>query len=200
MAKKPPKPDDDDPVTSDQSVISGDFVSGPTPGEWGTGWRVLWAQASNVPNSPGGAITVYDVPEGFRTGVEDGRNKIECSSHGEWIRSQNSRNRYFNLNKLKAGDYSSPGTAIPWMDLRIEMGNFQYGDDSILLTILLNTNDFDDGEQVSISVSKTTVTISGSSLPFSYYDMLNDITKPYSEGGGDLGVTVDHDFEFVIDK
>jgi hypothetical protein len=76
-----------DTTTVDTSILTGDFVAGPTMVQWTSyNWLVPYTFAQNIQNSPGGPIIVYDLPTRFSTGETDnGRSYISWSTHGEKI-------------------------------------------------------------------------------------------------------------------
>jgi hypothetical protein len=182
--------------------MSGDFVSGPTIGEWSWHWFVFWGTAQNIQLPPGGTITINNVPPNFPGSAN---NKITWPVHGEDIRIVNSKGDSIKASQLKAGDYQYPGDSrITGLGIMLQMPGYPYTDGTIARNIMLSINMdpvyFDPTDVVYIKVTSSKISFTGSNIPFHYYDWSKIYSIPYNQNGGDLGIINDHSFEIVIDR
>jgi hypothetical protein len=175
-----------------KSTITGDFVAGPTNGQWSSGqfayWEVIHVTgAINV--NPGGPITINYVPSTIST-----TNAIVWQTHGEWVAASKNGN-FVGLNHLATGTYYAPRDFD--MAVNVKLSGYKMPDGhGVTLCIMMKMSDFTMGQQVRVDVGKTTVSVSGTSLPFDYVDW----STTSQDNAWLLYHGATHSFTFVINK
>ena len=187
------------------STQTDEFVAGPTSGDWG-GILHAWDALK------GGSITLWNVPDEIsyevQTGTHDGVSMeyITWDTHREhflMFKERLDRNgrqswHYLAPKDLTVGKtYECPSEDITGLSFYNQLENWG-SDGKVLLTAGLWTDlhPLPEGKKVYIEVTKTQLIVSGTDIPFNYYDWY----KESIEGDPTTYGSSNHDFKITIDK
>ncbi len=181
------------------SVISGDITSGPSTGSWMSGciWNVD-GHIGPTGSTVGGKMTIGSIPSSLDIdGTADG--VLTWDNHGEYVIASDSNRDLIKIPRMNQGTYYYPDTSnnlIANLGIRFYHLYFPSEGKYIEYTLQINSAEFSSGQQLKIEVAKSTVTISGTDIPFDMVDFNKSSTNEAWMIYDDLWF----DFKIVIDK
>lgn len=185
---------------SKYSTISNDIVAGPTADRWTNG--VHWS----VYPPTAGPMTVYhpNPDYSFANGDDAHGKYIYWPTHGESLIMFDAKGNWINPNKMAQRIYYLPGdNAVSELHFNVMMDgvpNPKTGTGepaTICLTFMCDLHRLPSGEQLTLTVTKNQVQLSGTDITFFYDDWHRGID--IDKNGPRYG-TAQHSFELAIDK
>jgi hypothetical protein len=184
------------------SNCTGDFVAGPTQGEWNYAGNYHWAAS-------GGPIKIWNVPipkDDFKWGYEtDPISKlryISWNTHDESFmmgkgRAKNGAPLHWAPRELAIGTYQVPGDVIIGVSFYLQLKGWA-ANGSVWLTIGLYTHlqPLPVNTYVYVQVTQTQIILYGTNIPFTYHDWMHEsIDQPPVNYG-----STTHSFVVTMDK